>query len=139
MVGNLASNALYRKYEEEKSLLELYGSVSSLTYEEWLEAKKQNNVKESINYWMSKCVSLQQEVDVLNEKLANASLIKWRTGEPKKTGGYLITTKTGVVCHDYWFCSIKKWERHLWDVLAWCPLSDIQPCIGEKVNNEKKP
>lgn len=40
MKSNLASNALYRKYEEEKSLLETYGHVSILTYEEWLETKK---------------------------------------------------------------------------------------------------
>ena len=55
------------------------------------------------------------------------SVIKWQTGEPKKTGRYLITSKTGVIWSDYWSCSLKKWEIHVWDVLAWCPLSEIEP------------
>ncbi len=43
MTENTALNALYRQYEDEKRRLELYGHVSSLTYEEWLEIKKNNN------------------------------------------------------------------------------------------------
>lgn len=42
MTENTALNALYRQYEDEKRRLELYGHVSSLTYEEWLEIKKNN-------------------------------------------------------------------------------------------------
>lgn len=41
MVKNPALNALYRQYEDEKQRLELYGRVSSLTYEEWLKKNKQ--------------------------------------------------------------------------------------------------
>ena len=42
MTENTALNALYRQYEDEKRRLELYGHVNSLTYEEWLECKKNN-------------------------------------------------------------------------------------------------
>ena len=49
-----------------------------------------NLMMEDINYWMSKCVSLQQELDIANEKLANVSIIHWHTGEPKKKGEYLV-------------------------------------------------
>lgn len=55
------------------------------------------------------------------------SVIKWHTGEPKETGRYLITTKTGVIFEDCWYCSINRWEKYTWDVLAWCPLSEIEP------------
>jgi len=118
MEGNLASNALYRKHKEDESLLE------------------------SINYWMSKCAFLQQEVDVLNEKLANASVIKWKTGEPKENGIYLVTTTRGIVRTAYWnTCCwlINDLPFSTLKIKAWCKLSDIQPYIGEKVNNEKKP
>lgn len=133
MVENLESNPLYRKYEEEKSLLELYGHVSSLTYEEWLEAKRQNNVKESINYWMSKCASLQQEVDMLNEKLANTSAIKWQTGKPPCYGDYLVTMSNGQVCHDTY--TLGNFGNFIWEheyerqakVISWCKISDIKP------------
>lgn len=43
MTANTTLNALYRQYEDEKRRLELYGHVSCLTYEEWLEIKKNNN------------------------------------------------------------------------------------------------
>lgn len=43
MIENTTLNALYRQYEDEKRRLEMYGHVSSLTYEEWLEIKKDNN------------------------------------------------------------------------------------------------
>ena len=38
-----------------------------------------------------------------------------------------LNPETGVVWYDYWYCSLNKWERHVWDVLAWCPLSEIEP------------
>jgi hypothetical protein len=41
MIVNTSPNALYRQYEDEKRRLELYGHVSSLTFEEWLEIKKE--------------------------------------------------------------------------------------------------
>lgn len=43
MSENTELNALYRQYEDEKQRLELYGHVSILTYEEWLECKKSTN------------------------------------------------------------------------------------------------
>lgn len=111
MISNLASNALYRKYEEEKSLLELYGHVSSLTYEEWLETKKTNKTMEST--------------------------IKWHTGEPKENGEYLVTLEDGSVCRDEWrelYCEddIKCWVYNEGEVAAWCKLSDIEPYKEEK-------
>ena len=97
-------------------------------------------MKEDINYWMSKCASLQQEVDVLNEKLANVSVVKWQTGEPPINGVFLVVYK-GYVCvfersREFWIFHGKIISDK--DTTAWCKLSDIQPCIGEKVNNEKK-
>lgn len=105
MAGNLSSNALYRKYEVEQSILE------------------------SINYWMSKCASLQQEVDVLNEKLANANFIKWQTVEPPTNGVFLVVYK-GCVCaferkRDFWMFHGKIISDK--DTTAWCKLSDIKP------------
>jgi hypothetical protein len=87
-------------------------------------------MNEDINYWVAKCASLQQEVDVLNEKLANASVIKWHTGEPKEGGYYLITTDCGRITTDLWriFPNRNYWEfRGKFDIKAWCKLSDIQP------------
>ena len=100
---------------------------------------------EDIDYWVAKCASLQQEVDVLNEKLANSSVIKWQTGIPNSSGRYLVTyrsLKTGEVNVNAldWFSIPGDWfgGKYL-EVITWCKLSDIQPCIGEKVNKEKKP
>lgn len=52
MNGNTALNALYRQYEEEKLRLELYGHISSLTFEEWLEVKqhKENSLEDERSY-----------------------------------------------------------------------------------------
>lgn len=61
MLQNNAINALYRQYEEEKSRLELYGHVSSLTYEEWLEIKKQHK-ENSLNHERSKHNNQRSEV-----------------------------------------------------------------------------
>ena len=106
MTGNLASNALYRKYEEEKSLLETYGHVSSLTYEEWLETKKTNKTMEST--------------------------IKWQIGVPKKKGVYLLTLKNQAVCIDH-LGNNHVWKRFEDDdIAAWCKLSDIEPYKKEK-------
>lgn len=80
---------------------------------------------EDINYWMSKCVSLQQELDIANEKLANASIVHWHTGEPKKKGEYLVNYtdgSIGIADYHYW-----KWQFYNNRVVAWCKLSDIEP------------
>lgn len=44
MLQNNTINALYHQYEREKAKLEMYGHVSSLTYEEWLEIKKREKL-----------------------------------------------------------------------------------------------
>lgn len=48
MIENNTLNALYRQYEDEKCRLEMYGHVSILTYEEWLEIKKNNYERSKI-------------------------------------------------------------------------------------------
>lgn len=87
------------------------------------------NLYDDINYWVAKCASLQQEVDVLNEKLANASVIHWQTGKPKESGIYLVTTSNNMVRTAYW-------NNGCWlfndlpfitqKIKAWCKLSDIE-------------
>lgn len=57
------------------------------------------------------------------------SVIKWKTGTPKEEGEYLVTLKTlkGVIVDRLEF------EEYGWNlatnckVIAWCPLSDIEP------------
>lgn len=50
------------------------------------------------------------------------SVIKWQTGVSKEKGVYLVTTTDNRVtmCFSY-----NEW--YLEDVIAWCPLSDIEP------------
>lgn len=60
------------------------------------------------------------------------SVIKQQTGEPKKEGKYIITTKDGVGCiyfdpedvYDVGF--LKQF------IIAWCKLSDIETYKEEK-------
>lgn len=83
-------------------------------------------MNQGINYWIARCVSLEQELDIMKEQ----SIVKWQTGEPKEGGSYLITTLNGKVCYDYWrvFPNHSYWEyRNKFDVKAWCKLSDIEP------------
>ena len=57
------------------------------------------------------------------------SVIKWQTGTPKEEGEYLVTLKTlkGVIV------DCLSFEEYGWNlainckVVAWCPLSDIEP------------
>ena len=52
------------------------------------------------------------------------SVIKWRTGEPKDTGRYIITTTDGNIGA----CFYVKGKDILTDIaIAWCPLSEIEP------------
>ena len=54
-------------------------------------------------------------------------IIKWRTGEPKEDGRYIITNIEGKVDIDYYS------YRHGWGyyhnkaVIAWCKLNDVEP------------
>ena len=84
------------------------------------------NLYDDINYWISKCASLQQEVDVLNEKLANASVIKWQTGEPKESDEYLVTDVNGLINITSFAVGYKPdEEKFKYGIKAWCKLSDI--------------
>lgn len=88
-------------------------------------------MNEDINYWMSKCASLQQEVDVLNEKLANISAIKWQTGEPKEGGLYVVTNYKGEIEIDRYekaaTIDYGVFAKSQTGVRAWYKLSDIKP------------
>jgi hypothetical protein len=54
------------------------------------------------------------------------SVIKWQTGEPKEVGRYLVSTKNGICCGFYH--TDGRWGALLnGNVIAWCPLSDIEP------------
>ena len=63
------------------------------------------------------------------------SVIKWQTGEPKKAGPYIVTLENGLVfCDDYnCYMTLDGKVKLDWrivdssDILAWCPLSEIEP------------
>lgn len=60
------------------------------------------------------------------------SIINWQTGIPKESGEYLVSLKNGFVCRDEWRepCydnDIAYWKNCEGEVIAWCPLSDIEP------------
>lgn len=95
-------------------------------------------MNQDINYWIARCASLEQELDIMKEQ----STIKWQTGEPKGEGDYLVTTNFGHVTFDKW---MKKYNEggsyYDWElnsgykkVRAWCKLSDIKPCKEETTN-----
>ena len=52
------------------------------------------------------------------------SVIKWQTGVPKENGMYLVTTVDNRVTICF-FTAYNEW--YLEDVIAWCPLSEIEP------------
>lgn len=58
------------------------------------------------------------------------STIKWKKGEPKENGIYLVTTMRGVVRTAYW--NIDCWLINdlpfsTLKIKAWCKLIDIEP------------
>ena len=61
------------------------------------------------------------------------SVIKWRTGEPKENGYYLVSTTNGIVSTDAWIAEYNgnRWYEYtgdyFGDVIAWYPLSEIEP------------
>lgn len=61
------------------------------------------------------------------------SVIKWQTGEPKKTGTYIVTTIEGIVVFSYYEagCSVDE-EYFKSCIISWCKLSDIEPYKKEK-------
>ena len=61
-------------------------------------------MNKDINYWIARCASLEQELDIMREQ----NTIKWRTGEPKGEGDYLVTTNFGHVTFDKW---MKKYNE----------------------------
>ena len=53
------------------------------------------------------------------------SVIKWRTGVPKKVEKYMITLNDGRVTISFW--NGISWSDWAKDIIAWCPLSEIEP------------
>lgn len=59
------------------------------------------------------------------------SVIKWQTGEPKKVGYYIVTYQSPIGAT----VETALYEEYGWDiyesdyckVIAWCPLSEIEP------------
>lgn len=54
------------------------------------------------------------------------SVIKWQTGEINEAGYYLVTCIDGFV-YVLWFCKGSKLSDSFENVIAWCPLSKIEP------------
>lgn len=53
------------------------------------------------------------------------SKIKWQIGEPKEVDGYIVTLSDGTITLD---CAKDgKWYINEENVIAWCPLSEIEP------------
>jgi hypothetical protein len=54
------------------------------------------------------------------------STINWKTGTPTIFGEYILLNKYYRVEHDYYDTDKRKWLRHNEeDILAWCPLIEI--------------
>ena len=65
---------------------------------------------------------------IMNNKRPTESVIKWRTGEPKEKGDYLVSLKNGCVKFDNFGIIGEKWFVFNSDfILAWCPISEIKP------------
>lgn len=60
------------------------------------------------------------------------SVIKWQTGEPTNKGEYLITTKGGIGCIYFDPKNVYDLDFFKQFVIAWYPLSDIEPYKKEK-------
>lgn len=54
------------------------------------------------------------------------SVIKWRTGEINDAGYYLATDRDGYV-YVLWYRKGSRLSNSLKNVIAWCPLSEIEP------------
>lgn len=76
-------------------------------------------------------INTMQHLSWLVGELKGHSLIKWKTGDPKEDGEYLVSLEDGSVCRDEWrelYCEddIKCWVYNEGEVTAWCKLSDIK-------------
>ena len=87
-------------------------------------------MNKDINYWIARCASLEQELDMMKEQ----STIKWQTGEPKESGTYLVSIKGEY--SEFTTCAVYvpitgwcHWKDE--EITAWCKLSDIKPCKEE--------
>ena len=83
-------------------------------------------MNQDINYWIARCVSLEQELDMMKEQ----SIVKWQTGEPKKSGTYLVTIrgKYSIFVQSAQFGVFTGWGYFKpEEIIAWCKLSDIKP------------
>ena len=83
-------------------------------------------MNQDINYWIARCASLEQELDMMKEQ----SIIHWQTGEPKESGSYLVFIKGEF--SDYTTCAMYNtvtgwchWKKE--EITAWCKLRGIKP------------
>lgn len=67
------------------------------------------------------------------------SIIKWKTGKPPKEGIYVVSYKTPTSYEviNAWYSDTgwDLWQSNTHKIIAWCPLSEIEPC---KENEEFK-
>lgn len=87
-------------------------------------------MNKDINYWIARCASLEQELDIMKEQ----STIKWQTGDPKEEGAYLLTIDGGsksFITIGWYSCSTGWLNYTNRLATAWCKLSDIKPCKEE--------
>ena len=62
------------------------------------------------------------------------SIIKWKIGEPKESGIYIVTTSRNIVRTSYWNNGcwlINNLPFSTLKIKAWCKLSDIEPYKDE--------
>lgn len=88
-------------------------------------------MNQDINYWIARCASLEQELDMMKEQ----SIVKWHTGEPRQDGLYIVTYFDFVQKVN--ICRVLEKVGYRWingsievrecNIKAWCKLSDIKP------------
>lgn len=61
--------------------------------------------------------------------------IDWQTGVPLEYGVHIVTLSNGEVSTDIWLGRDHRWyeyDDNLQQVIAWCPLKDIEPFVEPK-------
>ncbi len=54
------------------------------------------------------------------------SIIKWHTGEPKEDCGCIVTLNNGDIAVVS-YSTTYQWYFYTGQVIAWCPLNEIEP------------
>ena len=87
-------------------------------------------MNQDINYWIARCASLEQELDMMKEQ----SIVKWHTGEPKDYDIYIVSVSNGEKDGVTVLSWDNKQKKFIYmdrfpnlEATAWCKLSDIEP------------